>query len=86
VSLRHMVRLVLTQSNFCIQGSTLEKICKTPIVATPLWSAEALDKEPEAIVAAHLAFLRAGAKIIETSTLSDHYGTVVPDVVIYCFR
>ncbi|XP_006461063.1 hypothetical protein AGABI2DRAFT_185360 [Agaricus bisporus var. bisporus H97] len=49
-------------------GTTLESISKTQIANTPLWSAEALSKDPEAIVAAHLAYLQAGAQIIETST------------------
>ena len=34
----------------------------------PLWSATPVDKDPEVIVSAHLAFLRAGADVILTST------------------
>ncbi|KAJ3563307.1 hypothetical protein NP233_g9018 [Leucocoprinus birnbaumii] len=56
-------------------GTTLEETCRTQIAATTLWSAEALKKEPEAIVAAHLAFLRAGAEIIETSTYQCSFRT-----------
>jgi homocysteine S-methyltransferase len=50
------------------QGTTLESISKTQIANTPLWSAEALSKEPEAVVGVHLTYLQAGAQIIETST------------------
>lgn len=50
------------------QGTTLENISTARIANTPLWSAEALSKEPEAIVAVHLAYLQAGAQIIETAT------------------
>ncbi|KAF5355045.1 hypothetical protein D9756_005248 [Leucocoprinus leucothites] len=56
-------------------GSTLEETCKIEVASTPLWSAGALGKEPEAIVAAHLAFLRAGAEIIETSTYQCSFST-----------
>ena len=34
----------------------------------PLWSAHVLDEAPEAIVAAHLDYLRAGADVIETAS------------------
>lgn len=60
--------IYIQRSHNLWQGTTLETTCKIRIADTPLWSAEALSKEPEAIVAAHLAFLRAGAQIIETST------------------
>ncbi|KXN90632.1 Homocysteine S-methyltransferase 4 [Leucoagaricus sp. SymC.cos] len=57
-------------------GTSLEETCKTQITGTPLWSAEAITKEPEAIVAVHLAFLRAGAEVIETSTYQCSFDTL----------
>ncbi|KAF9644568.1 Homocysteine S-methyltransferase [Thelephora ganbajun] len=49
-------------------GSTLEETYKQDISLTPLWSAKPIQENPELIVDAHLAFLRAGAEIILTST------------------
>ena len=50
------------------KGSTLEDTFKQDITHTPLWSAKPVRESPELIVDAHLAFLRAGAEIILTST------------------
>ncbi|KAF8143355.1 Homocysteine S-methyltransferase [Mycena galopus ATCC 62051] len=49
-------------------GTTLELLNSLDISHTPLWSAKAAIEHPEAILEAHLAFLRAGAQIILTST------------------
>ncbi|KAJ7782507.1 Homocysteine S-methyltransferase [Mycena maculata] len=49
-------------------GTTLEQTFGLDISNTPLWSAKAAIEYPEVIVDAHLAFLRAGARIILTST------------------
>ncbi|KAJ6538781.1 Homocysteine S-methyltransferase [Mycena vulgaris] len=49
-------------------GTTLEQTFGLDISNTPLWSAKAAIEHPEVIVDAHLAFLRAGARIILTST------------------
>jgi homocysteine S-methyltransferase len=50
------------------KGSTIEDTYKQDITRTPLWSAKPIQENPELIVDAHLAFLRAGAEIILTST------------------
>ncbi|KAJ7762510.1 Homocysteine S-methyltransferase [Mycena metata] len=49
-------------------GTTLETAFGLELSHTPLWSAKAVIEHPEILVDAHLAFLRAGAKIILTST------------------
>ncbi|CAK5281170.1 unnamed protein product [Mycena citricolor] len=49
-------------------GTTLEQTFGLDISHTPLWSAKAAVEHPTVIVDAHLAFLRAGAQIILTST------------------
>ncbi|KAJ7162253.1 Homocysteine S-methyltransferase [Mycena filopes] len=49
-------------------GTTLETTFGLDLSHTPLWSAKAVIEHPEVIVDAHLAFLRAGARIILTST------------------
>ncbi|KAJ7019217.1 Homocysteine S-methyltransferase [Mycena alexandri] len=49
-------------------GTTLETTFGLELSHTPLWSAKAVIEHPEILVDAHLAFLRAGAKIILTST------------------
>jgi hypothetical protein len=46
----------------------LEDRFKQNIARTPLWSAIPIEENPGLIVDAHLAFLRAGAEIISTST------------------
>ncbi|KAG8732191.1 AdoMet-homocysteine methyltransferase [Ceratobasidium sp. 414] len=48
-------------------GTTLEDVLRKDI-SRPLWSAHLVDSEPEAIIEAHLAFLKAGASIILTAT------------------
>ncbi|CAE6511250.1 unnamed protein product [Rhizoctonia solani] len=48
-------------------GTTLEDVLHKNI-SHPLWSAHLIDTDPDAIVEAHLAFLRAGSSIILTST------------------
>ena len=53
--------------NVYVQGTTLEELFHKDISA-PLWSAKPVDSEPQVIVDAHLAFLRAGCDIILTST------------------
>ena len=42
-------------------------------ISTPLWSAKPIEDDPEVIIAAHLAFLRAGADIILTSTCVSQF-------------
>ncbi|THH29085.1 hypothetical protein EUX98_g5107 [Antrodiella citrinella] len=55
-------------------GTTLEDVFKKDI-SHPLWSAKPVDTEPDVIIEAHLAFLKAGADIILTSTYQCAYGT-----------
>ncbi|PIL36276.1 hypothetical protein GSI_01938 [Ganoderma sinense ZZ0214-1] len=55
-------------------GTTLEDIFHRRL-GYPLWSATPVDKDPEVIISAHLAFLRAGADIILTSTYQASYHT-----------
>lgn len=50
-----------------MQGTTLEELFRTDI-SGPLWSAKPVDDEPQIIIDAHLAFLRAGCDILLTST------------------
>ncbi|KAF8133067.1 Homocysteine S-methyltransferase, partial [Mycena galopus ATCC 62051] len=56
-------------------GTTLELLNSLDISHTPLWSAKAAIEHPEAILEAHLAFLRAGAQIILTSTYQSGYSS-----------
>ena len=49
------------------QGTTLEDVFEKD-VSSPLWSASMIDKDPDAIVQAHSAFLVAGSDIILTAT------------------
>ncbi|RDX55226.1 Homocysteine S-methyltransferase [Lentinus brumalis] len=55
-------------------GTTLEDVFHKDI-STPLWSAKPIEDDPEVIIAAHLAFLRAGADVILTSTYQCAYNT-----------
>ncbi|KAF8608556.1 Homocysteine S-methyltransferase [Ceratobasidium sp. AG-I] len=48
-------------------GTTLEDVLHKDI-SHPLWSAHLIESDPEAIPAAHLAFLNAGSSIILTAT------------------
>ena len=54
--------------SLAFKGSILEDTFKQNISHTPLWSAKPVEENPGLIVNAHLAFLRAGAEIILTST------------------
>ncbi|KAK7448860.1 AdoMet-homocysteine methyltransferase [Stygiomarasmius scandens] len=56
-------------------GTTLESTFQFDISNTPLWSAKAVVEQPDVIVQAHLAFLRAGSDIILTSTYQCSYRT-----------
>jgi len=49
-------------------GTTLENIYGKKIAGTPVWSAQPITDDPESIISAHLLFLKAGARIIQTST------------------
>ncbi|KAK7677532.1 hypothetical protein QCA50_019538 [Cerrena zonata] len=55
-------------------GTTLEDLFDKDI-STSLWSAKLIDDDPETIINAHLAFLRAGADIILTSTYQCAFNT-----------
>ncbi|KAH9829094.1 Homocysteine S-methyltransferase [Rhodofomes roseus] len=55
-------------------GTTLEELFQRDIFS-PLWSAKPVDEDPEVIIKAHLAFLRAGADIILTSTYQCAFET-----------
>ncbi|KAI1794227.1 Homocysteine S-methyltransferase [Ganoderma leucocontextum] len=57
-----------------MQGTTLEDVFHQQL-GYPLWSATPVDKDPEAIISAHLAFLRAGADVIITSTYQAAFYT-----------
>ncbi|KAI0077163.1 Homocysteine S-methyltransferase [Panus rudis PR-1116 ss-1] len=56
------------------QGTTLEDVFHKDI-STPLWSAKPIDEDPETIIATHLAFLRAGARVILTATYQCAFET-----------
>lgn len=49
-------------------GTTLENLGHDDISKSPLWSASVIEKDPQTIVKAHLAFLDAGADVIITNT------------------
>ncbi|CAL1705869.1 unnamed protein product [Somion occarium] len=55
-------------------GTTLEDVFHKDI-STPLWSAKPIDEDPGLIINTHLAFLRAGADIILTSTYQCAFST-----------
>ncbi|GJE93420.1 homocysteine S-methyltransferase [Phanerochaete sordida] len=55
-------------------GTTLEDVFHRDI-STPLWSARPIEQDPEVIIEAHLAFLRAGARIISTATYQSAFTT-----------
>jgi homocysteine S-methyltransferase len=50
------------------KGTTLEDVLNVHISDTPLWSAKLLVEDPEVLIKAHLAFLEAGATVIQTAT------------------
>ncbi|KAG9220358.1 hypothetical protein CCMSSC00406_0006623 [Pleurotus cornucopiae] len=56
-------------------GTTLETFYSKSISNTPLWSANVIMEDPEAVINAHLAFLRAGAKVILTATYQCAFET-----------
>lgn len=55
-------------------GSTLEDTFQID-TASSLWSSEALIKNPESVIEAHLIFLRAGARLIETASYQGSFST-----------
>ncbi|KAH9964417.1 Homocysteine S-methyltransferase [Russula compacta] len=55
-------------------GSTLEDVFQID-TASPLWSSEALIKNPKSIIETHLMFLRAGARLIETASYQGSFST-----------
>ncbi|EIW62864.1 Homocysteine S-methyltransferase [Trametes versicolor FP-101664 SS1] len=55
-------------------GTTLEDVFHQDI-SHALWSAKPIDEDPEVIISAHLAFLRAGADVILTSSYQCAYTT-----------
>jgi len=57
-------------------GTTLEDLFRRDIFS-PLWSAKPVDEDPQVIIQAHLAFLRAGADVILTSTYQCAFETFV---------
>ncbi|KAK0475547.1 Homocysteine S-methyltransferase [Armillaria novae-zelandiae] len=56
-------------------GTTLETDFNVNISNTPLWSSRAVIEQPEVMIQAHLAFFRAGAQIILTSTYQSSFST-----------
>ncbi|KAK0448620.1 Homocysteine S-methyltransferase [Armillaria borealis] len=56
-------------------GTTLETDFNANISNTPLWSSRAVIEQPDVMVQAHLAFFRAGAQVILTSTYQSSFST-----------
>ncbi|KAJ3864193.1 MAG: Homocysteine S-methyltransferase [Lentinula lateritia] len=56
-------------------GTTLEQWFQLDISNTPLWSTKAVVDHADLVIEAHLAFLRAGAELISTSTYQCSYPT-----------
>ncbi|KAJ4490921.1 Homocysteine S-methyltransferase [Lentinula aciculospora] len=56
-------------------GTTLEQWYQLDISGTHLWSAQAIVNHADVVIETHLAFLRAGADIITTSTYQCSYAT-----------
>ncbi|KAF9029585.1 Homocysteine S-methyltransferase [Rhodocollybia butyracea] len=56
-------------------GTTLEQAFRLDISDSPLWSAIAIIDYSDIVIQTHLAFLRAGADIISTSTYQCSYST-----------
>ncbi|TFK54571.1 Homocysteine S-methyltransferase [Heliocybe sulcata] len=69
------IYLVLDHVVTSTQGTTLEDVFHQNICHTSLWSAQPIQENPEIIVQAHLAFLRAGARVISASTYQCAYET-----------
>ncbi|KAI0267061.1 Homocysteine S-methyltransferase [Gloeopeniophorella convolvens] len=55
-------------------GSTLEDVFHVNTTSS-LWSSVALAKDPESVIQAHLIFLRAGARLIETASYQGAFST-----------
>ncbi|KAK0213309.1 Homocysteine S-methyltransferase [Desarmillaria ectypa] len=56
-------------------GTTLETDFNVNISNTPLWSSRAVVEQPDVMIQAHLAFFRAGAQVILTSTYQSSFST-----------
>lgn len=56
-------------------GTTLEDVFNVNISNTPLWSSRAVIEQPDVMIQAHLAFFRAGAQVILTSTYQSSFST-----------
>ncbi|KAK0194894.1 Homocysteine S-methyltransferase [Armillaria mellea] len=56
-------------------GTTLETDFDVNISNTPLWSSRAVVEQPDVMIQAHLAFFRAGAQVILTSTYQSSFST-----------
>ncbi|KAE9403108.1 Homocysteine S-methyltransferase [Gymnopus androsaceus JB14] len=56
-------------------GTSLEQLFQLDISNTPLWSAKAVIDHSDVVIKTHLAFLRAGAEVISTSTYQCSYST-----------
>lgn len=56
-------------------GTTLETDFNVNISNTPLWSSRAIIEQPDVMTQAHLAFFRAGAQVILTSTYQSSFST-----------
>ncbi|KAL0957082.1 hypothetical protein HGRIS_003178 [Hohenbuehelia grisea] len=56
-------------------GTTLETYYSKAISNTPLWSANVITEDPEAVIKAHIAFLEAGAKVLMTATYQCAFET-----------
>ncbi|KAI4519248.1 Homocysteine S-methyltransferase [Schizophyllum commune Loenen D] len=56
-------------------GTTLEDIFHVDVSHTALWSAKPILEQPQVIIDAHLAFLRAGADLLSTATYQCSYRT-----------
>ena len=66
-----LVRRTVTSSPFSPndgQGTTLDEELGCGVSDTPLWSGQPVIDDEDRLVAAHLAFLKCGARIISTST------------------
>ncbi|KAI0268013.1 Homocysteine S-methyltransferase [Russula aff. rugulosa BPL654] len=55
-------------------GSVLEDVFQVD-TASSLWSSEALIKHPDSVIEAHIMFLRAGARLIETVSYQGSFST-----------
>ncbi|KAH8995252.1 Homocysteine S-methyltransferase [Lactarius hatsudake] len=72
----HWLVLVVIVNRLMVgeQGSTLEDVFRID-TASSLWSSEALIKNPGSVIEAHLLFLRAGARLIETASYQGSFST-----------